>query len=142
MGPRVLPKSVCGRVVPPNPMGIKRFEPVPKGGGQLVVGVTREDKEGLEHGLSGCFGVVAGGFDIGPAMSAKGVGLELAVPHVQEDVGACCIAHVRQAGDSHVEPDLIEELATGQLPLFFHHDLVDGQVKGSTWGDGSQGAFE
>jgi len=106
------------------------------------VGVTREDKEGLGHGLPRCFGIAAGGFDVGPAGSTKGVGLAL-VPHTRENVGSCCIAHVRQVlvGDSHVKPDLIEELVTGWLPLFSHRDLVDGQVEGSTWQNGGEGAL-
>jgi len=45
-------------------------------------------------------------------------------------------------GDSHVEPDLIEELVAGWLPFLSHHNLVDGQIEGSTRRNGSQGAFE
>ena len=37
MGLTVLPKSVRGRVVPPNPMIVKRVESILKGGGQLAM---------------------------------------------------------------------------------------------------------
>jgi len=104
--------------------------------------VAREDEKRLMHGLPCCFGMAARGFDVGPAGSTKGVGLALAIPHFWEDVGSCYIAHIRQVGDSHVELDLIEELVAGWLPLFSHHDLIDGQVEGSTWRNGGQGAFE
>jgi len=37
MGLAVLSKSVCGGVVPPDPVGIKGFKPISKRGGQLAV---------------------------------------------------------------------------------------------------------
>jgi len=66
----VLPESVRGRVVPPDPVGIKRSQPFPKGGSQLTVGVAREDEQRLEHGLPRCFGLAARSLDIGPAVGA------------------------------------------------------------------------
>ena len=104
----VLPKSVGDRVVPPDPVSIKRSKPFPKWGSQLTVGVAREDEERLEHGLPRCFGLAARGLDVGPAGRSKSVGLALAVPCFWEDVGSCCIAHVRQVGEAHVESNLIE----------------------------------
>jgi len=65
-----------------------------------------------------------------------------AVPRFRKDVGSCCVAHVRQVGETHMEPNLIEKLAPGWLHLLIHHDFIDGQVKGPARRDGSQGAFE
>jgi len=104
----VLPKSVRDRVVPPDTVGIKRSQPFPKGGSQLTVGVATEDEQRLEHGLPRCFGLVVRGLDVGPAGRTQSVGLVLAVPCFREDVGSCCVAHVRQVGEAHVEPNLIE----------------------------------
>jgi len=106
--PTVLPESVGDRVVPPDPVGIKRSQPFPKGGSQLAVGVTREDEQRLEHGLPRCFGLATRGLDVGPAGRMQSMGLALAVPCFREDVGSCCVAHVRQVGEAHVEPNLIE----------------------------------
>jgi len=111
----VLPESVCDRVVPPDPVGIERSQPFPKGGSQLMVGVAREDEQRLEHRLPRCFGLAARGLAIGPAVGAQSVGLAVAVPHFREDVDSCCVAHVRQVGYAHVEPNLIEQLATRWL---------------------------
>ena len=108
----------------------------------MTVRVAREDVERLEHGLPCCFGLAARGLDIGPTGRSKSVGLALAVPHFREDVGSCCVAHVRQVCEAHVEPNLIEKLATGWLHLLVHHDFIDGHVEGPAWRDGSQGAFE
>jgi len=104
----ILPKSVSDRVMPPDPVSIKRSKPFPKWGSQLMVGVAREDEERLEHGLPRCFGLATRGLDVGPAGRSKCVGLVLAVPCFREDVGSCCVAHVRQVGEAHVESNLIE----------------------------------
>ena len=138
----VFPKSVRGRVVPPPPVGIERRQPFPKGRSQLPVGVAREDEQRLEHGLPCCFGLAARGLEVGPAGGSKSVGLVLAVPRFREDVGSCCVAHVRQVCEAHEEPNFIEELAAGWLNLFIHHDFIDGKVESPAWRDGSQGAFE
>jgi len=138
----VLPESVRDGVVPPDPVHVKRGKPFPKWGGQLLVRVAREDEERLEHGLPRCFGLAARGLDIWPAGRTMGMGLELAVPCFREDVGSCCVAHVRQVGEAHVEPNLIEQLATGWLQLLACHDFIDRQIKDPTWRNGSQGALE
>ena len=124
----VLPESVGDRVVPPDPVSVKRGKPFRKWGGQLTVGVTREDEERLEHGLPCCFGLAARGLEVGPAGGSKSVGLALAVPRFRKDVGSCCVAHVRQVGEAHEEPDFVEELAAGWLDLFVHQDFIDGEV--------------
>ena len=89
-----------------------------------------------------CFGLAAGGLDVGPAGGSKSVGLAFAVPCFREDVGSGCVAHVRQVRVAHVEPNLIEKLAPGWLHLLIHHDFVDGQVEGPAQRNGGQGAFE
>jgi len=138
----VLPESVRGRVVPPDPVEIERSQPFPKGGSQLTVGVAREDEQRLEQGLPRCFGLAARGLEVGPAGGSNSVGLALAVPRFREDVGSCCVAHVRQVCEAHVESNLIEKLAPGWLYLLIHHDFIDGKVEGPAWRNGSQGAFE
>jgi len=45
----VLPESVRGRVLPPDPVGVERRQPFPKEGSQLPVGVAREDEQRPEH---------------------------------------------------------------------------------------------
>jgi len=138
----VLPESVCDGVVPPDPVGIERSQPSPKGRSQLTVRVAREDEERLEQRLPCCFGLAARGLEVGPAGGSKSVGLALAGPCFREDVGSCCVAHVRQVSEAHEEPNFVEELAAGWIDFFIHHDFIDGKVKSPAWGDGSQGAFE
>ena len=45
----LFPEDVSGKIVPPNSVVVKRFQPFPKRGGQLMVGVTWEDELRLEH---------------------------------------------------------------------------------------------
>ena len=134
----LLPEGVGGRVMPPDPVGIERGKPFPKWECQLTVGVAREDEERLEYGLPCCFGLVARGLDVGPAGGLKSVGLAVAVPHFREDVGFCCVTHVRHVCEAHEEPNFIEELAAGWLYLFIHHDFIDGKVEGPAWRDGNR----
>jgi len=122
----VLPERICDRVVPPAPVRVERSQPFPKGGSQLSVGVAREDEDRLEQGLPCGFGLAARGLEVGPTGGSKSVGLALAVPRFRKDVGSCCVAHVRQVGEAHEEPDFVEELAAGWLDLIVHQDFIDG----------------
>jgi len=103
----------------------KGVKPIPKGGDQLVVGVTREDEQRLEHGLPCCFGIAAQSLEVGPAGGPEGVGLAMAVPDYWKGVGSCGVAQVREVSHSHVQL-----LLAGRLRLLSHHDLIDGQVRG------------
>jgi len=73
LGLTTFPESVRGWIMPPNPVGIKGFKPIAKGGRQLAVGVAWEDEQGLKHGLPRCLGLAARGFEVGPAGSVKDV---------------------------------------------------------------------
>ena len=86
------PKGISGWVVPLDPLVIIRSEPFTKRGHQLMVRVARDHKQGLEHGLPGCFGILARGLGVGPLGTRQDGGVSDAVPHSRVDVGACCIA--------------------------------------------------